>query len=398
MMFTHLHSVLARQLTKSGYNEQDLVSDERLATLISKVNISYEDADKGRYLKERALELSSIEMQELYNTISAEKDELKKLVNELVEKDKALLDKNEQLIIEVSERGRAQEKAIELNEQLVIAARRAGMADIATSTLHNIGNILNSINTSIGVISEKITHSEMDTLTELAKLFEKHNNDFNNFILEDSRGKNIPKFLPVIIHAVENERTLVASEIDELTKNVEHIRNIITVQQTMSTAIGLTEEVSIESLLEDALKLGKTSYEKVGIKVIRRYNPIQKVVIDKVKLLQVIVNLIKNAVDALLESPSSTKKLIVEISEKNKENFIIKIIDSGIGITADNLNKIFTYGFTTKKNGHGFGLHSSANAVREMKGELFVESDGKEKGTTFTLILPYNLPITNKDI
>ncbi|MBT5707447.1 MAG: ATP-binding protein [Verrucomicrobia bacterium] len=66
----------------------------------------------------------------------------------------------------------------------------------------------------------------------------------------------------------------------------------------------------------------------------------------------------------------------------------ISVIDTGVGIPKENLTKIFAFGFTTRKEGHGFGLHSSALAAKEMGGELTGESDGMEKGAAFHLDLP----------
>ena len=70
----------------------------------------------------------------------------------------------------------------------------------------------------------------------------------------------------------------------------------------------------------------------------------------------------------------------------------ISYIDNGIGIPADNLTRIFGHGFTTRKEGHGFGLHSGALAAKELGGALTVESDGPGKGATFTLEFPIQRP------
>jgi signal transduction histidine kinase len=66
----------------------------------------------------------------------------------------------------------------------------------------------------------------------------------------------------------------------------------------------------------------------------------------------------------------------------------VSVIDNGVGIPAENLTRIFNQGFTTRKDGHGFGLHSGALAARELGGSLHVHSDGAGQGASFTLELP----------
>ena len=68
----------------------------------------------------------------------------------------------------------------------------------------------------------------------------------------------------------------------------------------------------------------------------------------------------------------------------------MEVTDNGEGIPKENLTRIFQHGFTTKKTGHGFGLHSGSNAAREMGGSLNVRSDGTGTGATFILELPLN--------
>jgi signal transduction histidine kinase len=66
----------------------------------------------------------------------------------------------------------------------------------------------------------------------------------------------------------------------------------------------------------------------------------------------------------------------------------IIVRDNGVGILPENLTRIFGHGFTTKKDGHGFGLHSGALAAKQMNGALSVQSAGPGKGAAFTLELP----------
>ena len=300
-----------------------------------------------------------------------------------------LTEANALLNQEIIEHKQAKERVIELSNDLVLASRSAGMSDIATSALHNIGNVLNSINTSVVLIREKNMKSELGNLIKTINLLDQHRTDIIAFLAQDEQGKDIVNLWFLLSKAIISEKNYITGEMISVEKNVQYIKDILSMQQSLSTRIGVIEETSIEQLLEDALTLGKTSYQKSGITIIREFSDLPKVVIDRVKLMQVLVNLIKNAVDSLLEC--KVHKKILKLCLRNEDNFsfMIKIIDNGVGISTEHSPQIFNYGFTTKLHGHGFGLHSSASSIKEMGGHLSMESDGVNKGATCTLVLPY---------
>lgn len=298
-----------------------------------------------------------------------------------------------QLIKEIDERKKAEEKASLLSSQLVSAARRAGMADIATSVLHNVGNVLNSINTSLSLIRERITHSKISHLANLAVILKQYLEETGAADKENSKGKQVLEYLTLVTEDWNNnDKKCLLEELHRLDYNIDHINKIITTQQALSGTVGLTEEAFLENLLQDALTMNKTAYERAHIEIICDYKFNKKVTVDKVKLLQILTNLIKNGIDSLVESKLLPKKITLCIKENDDSHFIIQVSDNGIGVPPEHITKIFSYGFTTKKNGHGFGLHTSAISAKEMGGSLFVESEGKNKGATFNLILPLLAP------
>lgn len=280
------------------------------------------------------------------------------------------------------ERENAQKRAATLS-------RAAGMAEVASNVLHNVGNILNSINTSVILLEDKNTSSKLASLVDLAHLLDKHQTDLATFLETDKQGQNIPKFVTLLAQEWQQENKFFAKEINLLLKNVTHVKNIIMMQQSLSQIAGVTEEVSISELLENSIVINKLAYERTSIRIVRDYETIPPVTINKVKLFQILVNLVKNAIDSLLESKNAVKQLSIRLKSKDDDHFMIQISDTGIGILSENLTKIFSHGFTTKKTGHGFGLHTSALYAKEMGGDLIAESKGVELGATFTLILPY---------
>lgn len=156
----------------------------------------------------------------------------------------------------------------------------------------------------------------------------------------------------------------------------------------MSGVGGVKEKVSIPLLLEDLITMHAKEFERYSIHVTNEYEEIPEITLDRGKLLQILVNLIKNAIDSLKTKMDGQKTLAFRSKIKNKRTLCIKVMDNGSGIAHEDLVKIFSYGFTTKKEGHGFGLHHSALLAKEMNGQLNAESPGANRGALFTLTLP----------
>lgn len=274
-----------------------------------------------------------------------------------------------------------------LNQQLLITAKQAGMAEVAASVLHNVGNVLNSINVSSTLVAEKVKNSKLSSLIELKKLLAKHNNNVNDLINNDPNGQHLSKLLTDLAEYWENEQILLTNETQTLIKNVDHVKSIIASQQDLSRIGEFQQMVLIENIMDEAILITGIENSKQGIQVIKNFNKLKPVMIDKVKLLQILVNLIQNAKDAVTGSSNANKKITFKI-KSNASHFIIEIEDNGIGIAKENLTRIFAYGFTTKEHGHGFGLHTCAVSAKEMGGSLQVTSAGLNKGATFILELP----------
>lgn len=275
-----------------------------------------------------------------------------------------------------------------LNQQLLLTARQAGMAEVASTVLHNVGNILNSVNVSSGIIAEKIAQSKLSELSNLNALLFENQHNLAEFIKNDPRGSHLPKFIHSLSEYWVKEKEALTHESALLSKNVEHIRNIIATQQDFSRTVTLVQLESIDKILEEALLISAIEDPNNKISLSREYATLKPVLLDKVKFLQILVNLLQNAKEALNESHNPKKALKILSSHDNHE-FIIQVSDNGNGILPQNLTRIFAYGFTTKAKGHGFGLHSSAISASEMGGSLAARSEGVGKGSVFILKLPY---------
>jgi signal transduction histidine kinase len=195
---------------------------------------------------------------------------------------------------------------------------------------------------------------------------------------------------------LSHEQKYLLNEVNGLAQNVEHINEIVAMQQNYASVSGVHEKVSVSEVVENGITMNAGAFSRHGIRVVREYEPVEYATVDKHKTLQILVNLLRNAKYACDEGRRFGKQVTVRIRGVGRERVRIEIADNGVGIPAENLTRIFSHGFTTRKQGHGFGLHSSALAAREMGGSLTVESAGVGKGATFTIELPLNPPETVK--
>jgi two-component system NtrC family sensor kinase len=289
---------------------------------------------------------------------------------------------------EIKERTRAETELQNMHQQFMDAARRAGMAEIATGVLHNIGNVLNSINVSASVATDRLKASRIDQLIRAIDMLSQHRNDLGEFLTLDPKGKQVPAFLAILAVHLNEEKTEILQELEHLTVKIDHVKAIVATQQSYACVSGVTEIFDVASAIDDALKLNAAVFDRHHIEIVRDYEPLPKVQLDRQKLLQILVNLVKNGKDALIEGGATNRRLTFRTRSKGLDQVEIQVSDTGIGNQKDNLTRIFTHGFTTKKTGHGFGLHSCANTAKEMGGALIVESCGVGHGATFTLDLP----------
>jgi len=274
-----------------------------------------------------------------------------------------------------------------MHRNLVEASRRAGMAEIATGVLHNVGNALNSVNVSASVVTERLHGLRVASMTRAAELLEEHTANLGSFFATDPRGQQFPAYLKALASQFTKERESVLAEMDTLCQSVEHIKAVVSMQQRHARSADVAELLPVPELLDDALRLHALSFERAGIQVRREYAQVPPVWVDRHKLLQILVNLLGNARQALAASGRADKQLTVRVALAG-ERLRIDVVDNGEGIAPEHLARLFTQGFTTKKDGHGFGLHISALAAEEMQGTLSCASAGRGQGATFTLVLP----------
>jgi PAS domain S-box-containing protein len=294
------------------------------------------------------------------------------------------------VIEDITERRLAEQELERVHKLLLVASRDAGMAEVATNVLHNVGNVLNSVNVSVSIVSERIRKSKCAGLVRAAALFSEHASDLTTF-LTGPQGKHLPVYLQELAADLIAERDAASAELTVLRTNVEHIKEIVAMQQSYARRGGVTEMVDIRTLVEDSLRMNEGAFSRHGVTLVRDFQEVPLITVDKHKVLQILVNVIRNAKYACDESGSAEKRVTVCVRTVDAA-VLIAVIDTGVGIPPENLDRIFSHGFTTRKGGHGFGLHSCALAAQDLGGSLQVESAGPGQGATFTLTLPVTQP------
>jgi two-component system sensor histidine kinase ChiS len=284
-------------------------------------------------------------------------------------------------------RFRQTERDLEKARQLLLISRQAGMAEVATNILHNVGNVLNSVNVSGRLILDKVERSKVTGITKAVTLLEAHKNDLPGFFEDQFTGKRLLDYLSKLDAYLTQEQVEIQKEVQTLLGNILHIKKIVAMQQNYGRVSEALETLNIEDLVEDALQLNCGALETCRIKVVREYSESQPIPVDKHRVLQILVNLIRNAMQAFGDAAGNDKQVTLRTTKEN-DRMKIDIIDNGIGIPKESVDRIFGHGFTTKKDGHGFGLHSSALAAKELGGALAVFSEGSGRGAKFTLELP----------
>jgi two-component system NtrC family sensor kinase len=286
---------------------------------------------------------------------------------------------------------RVHERTQELRKtqsELVATARQAGMAEIATNVLHNVGNILNSVNVSAGVVTGTLRTSKAQGLGRAVQLMKEHESDLGDFLTRDPKGRLLREYLGTLAQTLIQEQQTMAGELEHLTRSVDHIKEVVATQQSYAVGSSVVEPVQIRDLAEDALRMnGGSLAHKVS--VVKEFSDVPMARLDRGRVLQILVNLISNAKNAMADAVEGSNRLTLRIEEADAR-LRVSVQDQGEGISAQNLTRIFAHGFTTRKAGHGFGLHSCALAAKQMGGTLTAHSDGPGKGATFTLDLPLN--------
>jgi signal transduction histidine kinase len=265
------------------------------------------------------------------------------------------------------------------------------MAEVATGVLHNVGNVLNTVNVSASVALDRLKDSEITSLVKVRELLQSNQANLPQYLTTDERGKLLPGFLIELSECLSREHDGLVNELRTVATGLDHIKEIVSAQQQHAKNGAIREKVTPAEVFERAIAMDLGASVSDQISIVRDFPEMGPLPMDKHKVLQILINLLSNAKKAVVSSSRPNKR--IDLSTRVEEidgntTLYFEVRDNGVGIRPEDSSKIFAHGFTTRAEGHGFGLHSAANAAREMSGNLTVSSEGPDRGAVFTLALP----------
>jgi C4-dicarboxylate-specific signal transduction histidine kinase len=238
------------------------------------------------------------------------------------------------------------------------------------------------------LLRDKLRQSKTANLCKAAEMLSSHRDDLAAFLGSD-RGRALPDYLvKATAHAEAAERDAIG-EVEALSRDIDHVKAIVAAQQSYARTSVHAESFRIGDVVRDAIKIGLSSPQNRAIQVdVEIAEDVPVLTTDRHKVLQILLNVVNNARDAVRETSQPSRRITVRAHRSGDHRIRIEVLDSGTGICAETMKRLFQHGFTTKKDGHGFGLHSSANAATELGGRLHANSDGLDRGATFVLEIP----------
>ena len=368
-------------LTGALYLENNLVTGaftpdrlEALGILLSQIAVSIENATlyARQEHQARTIEQSNVVLKREIADRERAEEEIRRYRDHLEEL--------------VAERTRELEEA---QGRLVELSRKAGMAEIAAGVLHNVGNVMNSVNVGASMARESVASLQIEAVLKVSQLLIERAGDLGEFLTRDERGRRIPEYLDKLGNALAERRGRILGNIDYMMEHLEHMKRIVSAQQTYAKSGGMTESCAPAELVERRARDQRRGPARGAHRRRARGRDLPAVLIDRHRVLQILVNLVSNAKHALQDREGDAPRVLrIAARAEGERDLVIEVEDNGVGIDADVLTKIFSHGFTTRREGHGFGLHNSANAAQAMNGRLTAHSRGRGHGARFVLQLP----------
>lgn len=294
---------------------------------------------------------------------------------------------------EIGQLSRAFDRMVESlavsRKKVLEAAHQAGMADVASEVLHNVGNVINSANASVEQLTDQLRSSKLEGLEKAAKLLEENTGRLGEFFSLDPRGPRLAAYLIRIASVLRHECTANQSRVDRVQKSMRHIQEIIALQESRAhQGSDFACETDLAETLRDIVALNQDRLDRARIEVKFHLEPLPELMLNRSKLTQVLVNLVRNAIQAMEGTAEGQRVLTLQARLAEDQNPEIDIGDSGCGMTDEVKTNLFRHGFTTKATGKGIGLHYCANAVRSMGGWISAHSEGPGRGSNIRIRFP----------
>ncbi|RIK76091.1 MAG: hypothetical protein DCC67_14340 [Planctomycetota bacterium] len=284
------------------------------------------------------------------------------------------------------------EHLAQYRQKLQESAHRSGMEEVASEVLHNVGNAVNSAICSTEALRESLAASKAAGLGRAAALLREQGPHAAAFFAADPRGPKLIDYLIALDDSLQAELAEQRAEADRLLAVVCHIRDVVAAQQAYTGQAEYRQETSLAALVDESLMLNREALSAHGVAVSVDLPELPDLLLSKTKVTQVLVNLVRNAIEAMQEQPMAERKLAISAHLTADQGIEIEVTDTGHGFTEEVREKLFMHGFTTKPTGRGLGLHYCANAVLGSGGAISGDSPGPCRGATFRIRLAQVVP------
>jgi two-component system NtrC family sensor kinase len=279
------------------------------------------------------------------------------------------------------------ERVADSRRQLVDQSFQAGFAELAKGVLHNLGNAMTPLGVRLSKLNDRLrdapaAHVEL-AFTELAdeNLSSTRRADLESFLrmacrelatrVKDAQGD---------VAVVQRQATIVQTALTELMRSTRnpHVVESVRLPDLVAQTLEIVPDTCRQRLVVDA----DESLRKVGA-----------VQVARTVLRLILQNLIINAADAVRDAGRDKGVLHFAaeiVGDADSEQLHLQCKDDGVGISADNLQRVFDKGFSTKsrETNYGIGLHWCANAIGALGGRIWAASEGPGLGASMHLMLP----------
>ncbi len=265
------------------------------------------------------------------------------------------------------------------DSQMVNVAHQAGIAELNEGILKNIYHVLNTINVSTSVVTEKVEKLETKSLTKLVTLLKDNENDLANFLEKDERGKKVPHALLQFSEYFSNAYDSLVNEITELSNMVQKLNQIVKAQQAYANVESRVDQVDLSHLIRDAIAMESRLLDEHRIEVEQDLQSVPKVEAPKIKLLQVIVTLLRNGCETMvMHNPAGPWRMIATVQQMESGRVSVQIGDARALQSAEVVDPLASPSDSTTLTRRHFSLYYCANAIQEMRGSflIFCEAPG----------------------
>lgn len=281
------------------------------------------------------------------------------------------------------------EKLETSREEVVRSARLAGKSEISAGVLHNVGNVLNSVKISADISRQRVVDLDLSDLEMIHKALETNAGSLDTYLSSHEQGQHLMPFFSALTQDLRSGKEGALEELGALADSADYIASLLQTLSDTDLRASVVERTNLSKQFDLASELCVLSLDsKLPLEIVREFEDLPSVMIDRHKLNETLLKLIHNALQAMQASDSDVNRLTLDLSSTDSGQIRFAITDTGIGIAGEDQTRIFIPGQTTNENRMGFGLHLAANTASEMGGSLSVESDGPGSGATFVLLVP----------